>query len=95
MTKKHDLKWALELAIVSMKNPDANWDRKYLAKAADMLKNGGPVVEKTLDLSECGGHKVFCCGETFHGNGILKYKTKEILSIGSIEMGPTYEPAKK
>lgn len=52
MTEKRDMKWALELAIASMENPDANWDRRYLAKAADMLRNGGPVVERAETCHE-------------------------------------------
>lgn len=73
MTEKRDMKWALELAIASMENPDANWDRKYLEKAADMLKNGGPMVEKMIEttgpkckkcntINQWGDHKCSECG---------------------------------
>lgn len=59
--EKRDMKWALEEAISALTVMDAQYNGKYgdvYKQAADMLRNGGPVVEKKSKAKcykcECG-----------------------------------------
>lgn len=81
--QKRDMKWALELAIASMKNPDVNWDRKYLAKAADMLRNGGPVVEKSKSEK---AQKCPECGALYWWNVDVCKKCSCIIAVHYVEV---------
>lgn len=57
MTKKRDMKWALELALQALddivKYYCPVWNVDTYRQAADMLKNGGPVVEKEHVWCRC------------------------------------------
>lgn len=65
MTKKRDMKWALEEAISALTVMDAQYNGKYgdvYKQAADMLRNGGRVVEHSQRFD---GHKCRWC-DTYH-----------------------------
>lgn len=95
MSEKQSLKWALELAIEALGYCCLKGMDSQYAQAANMLRDGGPLIEKSMDLRDCSGHKILCAGESFEGDGILRWSEREVIEVVKEQFDPTFEEVRE
>lgn len=107
MTEKRDLKWALEYMQDLAASAHHKYGDKKAKQAADMLRNGGPVVEKServkmvwckkCDLPYFGEKKRCDCGHRGYCEHIVvnrKWTEREKIQIVTEKSEPTFEEIK-